>query len=168
MFYAPWCGYCKQLKPDYSAAATELKPLGYVLAAIDVNKPENSVVRKQYNITGFPTLLYYEWVSKFSYADVLTNCWCESLHRNAQLKQVYEGDNKKDAIIAFMKNPSAPPIKPKTEPDWSSETTSEIVHLTLTSFEPALIDEKSVVVMFYAPCKWIRHPNTTHICVFAL
>ncbi|KAG4077696.1 hypothetical protein HA402_009607 [Bradysia odoriphaga] len=60
MFYAPWCGYCKQLKPDYSAAATELKPSGYILAAIDVNRPENSVIRKQYNITGFPTILYYE------------------------------------------------------------------------------------------------------------
>lgn len=59
MFYAPWCGFCKQMKPDYSAAATALKPK-YVLAAIDVNRPENSIIRKQYNITGFPTLLYYE------------------------------------------------------------------------------------------------------------
>jgi hypothetical protein len=47
------------LKPEYSAAATELKPK-YVLAGIDVNKPENSVLRKMYNITGFPTLLYFE------------------------------------------------------------------------------------------------------------
>lgn len=59
MFYAPWCGYCKSLKPEYSAAATELKDR-FVLAAIDVNRPENSVIRKLYNITGFPTLLYYE------------------------------------------------------------------------------------------------------------
>lgn len=59
MFYAPWCGFCKQMKPDYSAAATELKPT-HLLAAIDVNRPENSVIRKLYNITGFPTLLYYE------------------------------------------------------------------------------------------------------------
>lgn len=59
MFYAPWCGFCKQMKPDYASAASELKP-DYVLAAIDVNRPENAVIRKSYNITGFPTLLYYE------------------------------------------------------------------------------------------------------------
>lgn len=59
MFYAPWCGFCKTLKPEFSAAATELKPK-YILSAIDVNRPENSIIRKQYNITGFPTLLYFE------------------------------------------------------------------------------------------------------------
>lgn len=59
MFYTPWCGFCKQLKPDYAAAAVELKDQA-VLAAIDVNRPENAVIRTQYNITGFPTLLYYE------------------------------------------------------------------------------------------------------------
>lgn len=134
MFYAPWCGFCKQMKPDYSKAATELKNKA-VLAAIDVNRPENSVIRKLYNITGFPTLLYYE--------------------RNVK-KQVYEGENNKEAIVAFMNNPNvAPKLKPKEE-DWASEASSEIVHLTSSSFEPALKDEKSVLVMFYAPCKYPR------------
>jgi thiol-disulfide isomerase/thioredoxin len=59
MFYAPWCGFCKTLKPEYVAAAKELKGHS-VLAAIDVNKPENAVIRTLYNITGFPTLLYYK------------------------------------------------------------------------------------------------------------
>lgn len=59
MFYAPWCGFCKQLKPDYAQAATQLKGHS-IIAAIDVNRPENAVIRTQYNITGFPTLLYYE------------------------------------------------------------------------------------------------------------
>lgn len=58
MFYAPWCGFCKTLKPEYATAATELKGHS-VLAAIDVNRPENNVVRTHYNITGFPTMLYY-------------------------------------------------------------------------------------------------------------
>ena len=59
LFYAPWCGFCKQLKPEYAAAATELKGHS-ILAAIDVNRPENAVIRQQYNITGFPTMLYFE------------------------------------------------------------------------------------------------------------
>lgn len=131
MFYAPWCGFCKQMKPDYSLAATELKQKA-ILAAIDVNRPENSIIRKLYNISGFPTLLYYEQGVK---------------------KHVYEGENNKEAIVTFMQNPNAPPKAKAKEVDWASETNSEIVHLTSTNFEPALKDEKSVLVMFYAPCK---------------
>lgn len=133
MFYAPWCGFCKQLKPEYSAAATELKSK-YILAAIDVDRPENSIARRQFNITGFPTLLYFE---------------------NGKLKYTYDGENKKSALISFMENPTAPSISKSKDDDWSAETTSEIVHLTTTGFEPALKDEKSVLVMFYAP--WCGH-----------
>jgi protein disulfide-isomerase/protein disulfide isomerase family A protein 5 len=53
LFYAPWCGFFKQLKPEYAAAATELKGHS-ILAAIDVNRPENAIITQQYNITGFP------------------------------------------------------------------------------------------------------------------
>ncbi|XP_026466424.1 protein disulfide-isomerase A5-like [Ctenocephalides felis] len=133
MFYAPWCGFCKTLKPEYAQAATELDGHS-ILAAIDVNRPENAGIRSQYNITGFPTLLYYE-LGKF--------------------KQSYEGENTKSGLVQFMKNPTKPSVKPiNTEGDWS-DTDSEVVHLTSDSFEPALKDEPSVLVMFYAP--WCGH-----------
>ncbi|XP_052866478.1 protein disulfide-isomerase A5 isoform X2 [Anopheles cruzii] len=133
MFYAPWCGFCKTLKPEFSGAATDLKGR-YVLAAIDVNRPENSIIRKLYNITGFPTLLYYEY---------------------GRMKYTFEGENNRQSIVAFMKNPTAPPtVKPK-ESDWASESNSEIVHLTTSNFGPVLKDEHSALVMFYAP--WCGH-----------
>lgn len=132
MFYAPWCGFCKKLKPDYSAAATELKP-DYVIAAIDVNRPENSKVRRMFNITGFPTLIYFE---------------------NGAQQHVYEGENNKEGIVSFMKNPTAPPPQKPKEPDWSTDPNSEIVHLMSSNFDSVLIDEKSALVMFYAPCKY--------------
>lgn len=133
MFYVPWCGYCKRMKPDFSLAATELKP-NYVMAAMDVDRAENAAARKIYNISGFPTLLYFE---------------------GGKVKSVYEGENNNEELKTFMKNPSAPVATKPKEEDWSADTNSEIVHLTNMGFEPAIKDEKSVLIMFHAP--WCGH-----------
>ncbi|XP_044761964.1 protein disulfide-isomerase A5 [Coccinella septempunctata] len=131
MFYAPWCGFCKTLKPEYAAAATELKGHS-VLAAIDVNRPENSVIRTHYNITGFPTMLYY---------------------LGGQMKHVYEGENKKAAIVSFMKNPKAP--APKTKDVSWNDTKSDVLHLSSDDFDATLKKHNSLLVMFHAP--WCGH-----------
>ena len=53
------CGHCKRMKPDYQAAATEVKGKA-VMAAMDLNKGNNMPVKSAYNISGFPTLIYFE------------------------------------------------------------------------------------------------------------
>lgn len=69
------------------------------------------------------------------------------------MKYHYEGENNKNAIVSFMKNPEVPLTKIQ-EPEWS-DTDSEIVHLTAASFDPVIKEEASVLVMFYAP--WCGH-----------
>lgn len=52
-FYAPWCGHCKNLVPEYKKAATALKGIVKV-GAIDLD--EHKGFGGQYGVKGFPTI----------------------------------------------------------------------------------------------------------------
>jgi len=77
-FYAPWCGHCKSLVPEWEKAAKQLK--GVVkLGAVDMTTDER--VGAPYNIKGFPTLKWFGFDKKKP-AD-------------------YEGERKGEAIVEF-------------------------------------------------------------------
>jgi protein disulfide-isomerase A6 len=52
-FYAPWCGHCKNLTPEWKKAATALKGIAKV-GAVDAEK--HAALGSKYGVQGFPTI----------------------------------------------------------------------------------------------------------------
>lgn len=130
MFYAPWCGFCKKLKPDYAEAATELKSEA-VMAAMNLDLPDNYKVKLQYNITGFPTLYYF---------------------LNNEKKFQYGGEYTRSSLVEWMRDPH-PPKEKEPEKSWADEEDVHVTFLTTENFDSFIETNPAVLVMFYAPCK---------------
>jgi protein disulfide-isomerase A6 len=57
-FYAPWCGHCKSLEPEYKEAASKLK------GAAKLGKVDATVHKRlndRFDIKGFPTLKIWDY-----------------------------------------------------------------------------------------------------------
>uniref|UniRef100_A0A3B4UFR4 Protein disulfide isomerase family A, member 5 n=1 Tax=Seriola dumerili TaxID=41447 RepID=A0A3B4UFR4_SERDU len=131
MFYAPWCGHCKKMKPEYDEAAEILNKGADspgVLAAVDATV--HKAVGDRFKISGFPTVKYFE---------------------KGEEKYTLPQLRSKDKIIEFMHNPQAPP---PPEQSWEDKPSS-VSHLGSEDFREALKKKKHALVMFYAP--WCPH-----------
>ncbi|XP_075513630.1 protein disulfide isomerase-like 1-4 [Primulina tabacum] len=85
-FYAPWCGHCKAMAPEYAAAATELKAVDVKLAKVDATL-ENELAEK-YEVQGFPTVYFF----------------VDGEHKT------YSGQRSKEAIVTWIKKKTGPGI----------------------------------------------------------
>ena len=91
-FYAPWCGHCKQLKPEYKAAASKLKSQGVETAQfVAVDATQHQAHTEKFEVQGYPTVLF--------------------LPGGDISKMVpYEGPREADAMVAFMKDNAVTPF----------------------------------------------------------
>ncbi|KAF4356424.1 hypothetical protein F8388_013289 [Cannabis sativa] len=85
-FYAPWCGHCQALAPEYAAAATELKGEDVVLAKVDAT--EENELSQEYDVQGFPTIFFFV----------------------DGVRKPYPGQRTKEAIVTWIKKKIGPGI----------------------------------------------------------
>jgi len=57
-FYAPWCGHCKKLAPEYSEAGKALEGSDGKVAKVDATEAKSTGDR--FGIKGFPTLKFFK------------------------------------------------------------------------------------------------------------
>ncbi|KZZ89473.1 protein disulfide isomerase [Moelleriella libera RCEF 2490] len=86
-FFAPWCGHCKALAPEYEEAATTLKEKNIKLVKVDCTVEEE--LCKQHDVEGYPTLKVF---------------------RGADNVSPYSQQRKADAIVSYMVKQSLPAV----------------------------------------------------------
>ncbi|KAJ9456347.1 Protein disulfide-isomerase [Diplonema papillatum] len=87
-FYAPWCGHCKKLTPEWAKAATQLKGKATL---IKVDATLETDLGAKYAVQGYPTIKAF-----IDGGDAVD----------------YEGGRTADDIVAWVEKMSGPAVKP--------------------------------------------------------
>jgi protein disulfide-isomerase A6 len=126
-FFAPWCGHCKSLAPEYEILATTFARAPVKIASVDADQWKE--LGNRFDVKGFPTLKWFPAGSKEG--------------------EAYSGGRTAADLIDFVNKKIGTNLRLKTAP------TATTV-LTPDNFDTIVKDKtKDVLVEFYAP--WCGH-----------
>lgn len=153
-FYAPWCGHCKALTPEWEKAAKALK--GHVhIAAVDADAHKS--LGETYKVDGFPTIKIFgadkskptDFTGGRKADDIVTS----ALAALKQLTNSRLGIKGEDDGAKKEQRKDAPPPPP---PAGGFYEGTDVVELTDDTFETEVVNGKDAwLIEFYAP--WCGH-----------
>lgn len=144
-FFAPWCGHCKSLVPEYKKAATALKGVVKV-GAVDADAHKS--LGGQFGVQGFPTIKIFG-ANKRSPSDFNGQRTAQSIV-DAALSEV------KSKVKAAMNGGSSGGGSGKSSGSGTKGNKDDVVELTDSNFDKLVLDSEDVwLVEFFAP--WCGH-----------